>query len=72
MTFPPRIIGIMNTTAMTLRTMLTKERKRVMERMFSKAFQAVAFFMGLPDQTSLMTKIQRPSITIVITLKKMT
>ena len=70
MIFPPLMIGIRNMTAMHLRTTLTKERKSVTERMLSNAFQALAFFIGLPDQMSRITKIQRMSITIVMTVSK--
>jgi len=70
MTFPPLIIGIRNTQAISLRTRLTKDRKRVMERMFSKAFQELAFFMGLPDQTSRITNIHSTSIITVIAVSK--
>ena len=69
-TRPPRMIGMRKTTAMALRTTLTKERRRVTERMFSKAFHEFAFLRGLPDQTSRMMKIHRMSITMVITVSK--
>lgn len=57
--------------AIAFSTRLMKERKRVTERMFSKAFHAFAFFNGFPDQTSRITMIQSTSITIVITVRKM-
>jgi len=68
----PRTMGTRNTMAMALSTMLMKDRKRVIERMFSKAFHALAFFKGLPDQISRITKTQRKSMTIVITVNMAT
>ena len=66
MIFPPRMIGKRKNTAIAFRTMFTAERNKVIERMFSKAFHALAFLRGLPSQTDLMTRIQRTSIAIVI------
>ena len=66
MTLPPRMIGKRKNTAIALRTMFTAERNRVIVRMFSKAFHALAFLRGLPSQTDLMTRIQRTSMAIVI------
>ena len=40
--------------------------------MLSKAFHAFAFFRGFPSQIDFITKIQRPSITRVITVSKTT
>ena len=66
MTLPPRIIGKRKTAAIHFSTMFTNERNMTMERMFSKAFQALAFFIGLPSQTDLMTSTHRTSMAIVI------
>ena len=57
-------------TAAPLRQQLTMERRMVRERMLSNAFHDVAFLVGFPSQTDLMTTIQRTSIAIVITLRR--
>ena len=64
------MIGMRNTMLIALSTRLMKDRKRVKVRMFSNAFQAVAFLSGLPSHTERMTMIQRMSMTIVITVSK--
>ena len=56
--------------AITLRTTLTKERRRVRLRILSKAAHELAFLAGLPDHTEFIVMIQRTSIMIVITFKR--
>ena len=67
---PPRMIGKRKNTAIHFRTIFTAERNRVIERMFSKAFHALAFLRGFPSQTDLMIRIQRMSMAIVIAVNK--
>jgi len=54
----------------TLRTTLTKERKRVRLRILSKAAHELAFLAGLVAHTDLMVKIQSTSIMIVMMFKR--
>ena len=63
---PLPMIGKRKNTAIAFRIMFTAERNKVIVRMFSKAFHALAFFAGFPSQTDLMTRIQRTSMAIVI------
>ena len=67
---PALWIGIKKKIAPPLRQTFTTERMMVSERMLSNAFHDVAFLVGFPSQTDLMTSIQRMSIAMVITLSK--
>ena len=69
-TLPPRIIGNKKKAAIHFSTMFTNERNMTMERMLSNAFQALAFFMGLPSQTDLIIKTHRTSMAMVIAVSK--
>ena len=55
--------------AMHFSTTLTKDRNRVKLLMLSKAFQALAFFMGLPDQMERIVRIHRMSMIMVPTAR---
>ena len=50
-------------------TTFTKERNRVKLRILSNAAQELAFLIGFEDQTDLMVKIHKMSMTIVITFR---
>ena len=65
-TLPPRIIGKRKKAAIHFSTMFTNDRNMTMDRMLSNAFQALAFFMGFPSQTDLMTNTHRTSMAMVI------
>ena len=67
---PPFIIGKRKKAAIHFSTMFTNERNMTMERMLSNAFQALAFFMGFPSHTDLITNTHRTSIAIVIAVSK--
>ena len=66
--FLPAIL-MRNMQATTLITTFTKERNRVKLRILSNAAQELAFLIGFEDQTDLMVKIHKMSMTIVITFK---
>ena len=67
---PALWMGIKKKMAAPLRQTFTIERMIVSERMLSNAFHDVAFLVGFPSQTDLMTSIQRMSMAMVITFSK--
>ena len=66
----PLWIGIRKKTAAPFKQQLMMERRIVRERMLSNAFHDVAFLVGFPSQTDLMTTIQSTSMARVITFSK--